>query len=393
MKILCLSPFAAAPTLVNRTLPLLNSLRSNGHQIDIFLPHIAKQLPLTNATYAKLRMSSEIIGDGGNSMQILRRMFRGLAHPNIGRLLFPLAGTDDFSVILECLTYYSFKRKDYDVIYVSKPWLRTSGPGLWFGRTWKTPVILDMDDYDISQDSYLLTHFRGIVVSSRELQRLFRRYDPLYVPNSTDLEIFDPSRFPTREHKQCTMIWSGIMYEYMRLENLLIALKEMKEDAVLEFLGGGPKRSKIICFAKSLKIEHKVNFWNWASRTVVPERLANADIGIVYTSETLYEICKCPGKLFEYMAMELPVVATNVGEAAAIIREADCGLEVPPNEPRALAKALDYLVRNPSVRRKMGENGREFLLNRQNHKILASRLEGYIDRICSQRRGQSISPT
>jgi glycosyltransferase involved in cell wall biosynthesis len=384
MKILCLSPFAAAPTLVNRTLPILNGLRDNGHQIDIFLPHVARQLPLTGATHAILNRSSEIIEDRGHPAQIMRRIFRVLAHPSVGRLFFPLSGTDDLSVMFELLTNYSFGEKDYDIIYISKPWLRTSGPGLWLGRKWKIPVVLDMDDYDISQGSYLLRYFRGVVVSSRELQRLFKRHNPLYIPNSTDLDVFDPSRFPTRKHELCTILWSGIMYDYLRLENLLRALKEMKEDAVLEFSGAGPKKSKLIRFAQDLKIANKVTFWNWAGRQIVPQRLANADVGIVYTSETRYEMCKCPGKLFEYMAMKLPVVTTNVGEAATTIREANCGIEVPPNEPKTLARALDYLVKNPDVRKQMGENGREFLQRKQSYKILASRLEGYMDRVCSR---------
>jgi glycosyltransferase involved in cell wall biosynthesis len=78
------------------------------------------------------------------------------------------------------------------------------------------------------------------------------------------------------------------------------------------------------------------------------------------------------------------VVTTNVGEAATTIREANCGIEVPPNEPKTLARALDYLVKNPDVRKQMGENGREFLQRKQSYKILASRLEGYMDRVCSR---------
>ncbi len=283
--------------------------------------------------------------------------------------------------MLECLAHYSFNRRNYDLIYVSKPWLRTSGPGLWLGRRWKAPVVLDMDDYEIVQDSYLLTKFQGMIVSSHELQRLLRRYAPLYIPNSTDLEVFNPDRFPTRKHEKCTVIWSGIMYEYLRLENLVIALSQMNEDALLDFSGDGPKRRHLTRFATSLKIEHKVNIHRWGSRATIPQKLANADIGVVYTSETLYEKCKCPGKLFEYMAMRLPVVATNVGEAAATIREADCGIEVSPNDPKDLASALDYLVQNPSVRKKMGENGRKFLLDKQNHEKLASSLQAYFDRI------------
>jgi glycosyltransferase involved in cell wall biosynthesis len=317
-------------------------------------------------------------------MKTFEESFRWLASARFGRIFFPFAGTDEVRVIFGGFAHLSSKKNNYDLIYVSKPWLRSAGLGLMLGRRFGIPVVLDMDDYDISKDSYLLGRFDGIVVASRELQRLFKPYSPLYLPNSTDLDVFDPTRFPPRASNKCTIVWSGIMYDYIQLECLIFALRQMKEDALIFFSGDGPKKEKLVRLAKSLGVEQKTVFSEWGKKSAVPQRLAMADIGVVYTSETQFDLCKCPGKLFEYMAMKLPVVTTCVGEAGYTVRETGCGLEVPPNDPGALASAFDYLIRNPAERKIMGLRGRDYLLEKQNFSILGSRLDSFFSNVSSR---------
>src|SRR3990170_4007171 len=99
MRILCLSPFTTAPTFVNRTLPLLNRLVQRDHEVDIFLPHFAKQLSLTSETYEKLRSPSEERVDEKARPNPLRKLFRRLARPGVGKLMFPLSGTDELVMV------------------------------------------------------------------------------------------------------------------------------------------------------------------------------------------------------------------------------------------------------------------------------------------------------
>jgi glycosyltransferase involved in cell wall biosynthesis len=349
--------------------------------VDVYLPHNPQPTALTGSSQEKFWSVSDRPSSSRGALKWTKESFKWLARPSIGRVFFPIAGTDELGVIWHGLRSLISKKGVYNLIFVSKPWLRSAGLGLSLGKRWETPVVLDMDDYDISPDSYLLARFDGIIVSSQELSRLFKSHSPLYLPNSTDLEIFDPKRFASRGSNECIIVWSGIMYDYIKLENLIYALSKMKEDASILFSGDGPKKLELIRLAKSLGVDNRVLFAEWGRRSAVPERLASADIGIVYSSNTQFELCKCPGKLFEYMSMKLPVITTSVGEAAATIRKAGCGLEVPPDDPDSLASALDYLVQNPAVRRDMGENGRNYLLENQNFSGLASRLAEYFSRV------------
>jgi glycosyltransferase involved in cell wall biosynthesis len=359
---------AEAPGTINRVLPLSRELARHGYEIDMpffNIDHIRSQL------YKAPKFRSILWNFSNNFF------------PHTTRFIFPPASLEDFSTFFSSLRRYyrSFK---FDAIYITKPLLGSAGAGLLLARKHKVPLILDLDDYDIHPENHLLWDFNGIVVASQELKRLFKKFAPLYIPNSTDLELFNPSKYDAKKTSPPLIVWSGMMFERIRVETIIEAFKLMRENAKLMFMGKGPKRQALINYAKLLHLEDKVIFSEWLNRTEVPARLAKSSIAIIYLSDTLGERCKCPGKMYEYMAMELPVIATDVGEAAYTVRKAKCGLVVPPDDPRALAEAMDYLVQNPDQRRKMGKSGREFLVKEQNYGILGLRLKEFIELVCGR---------
>lgn len=60
------------------------------------------------------------------------------------------------------------------------------------------------------------------------------------------------------------------------------------------------------------------------------------------------------GVVMEAMAMELPVIATNIGGSIDQVVEGVTGLLVPPAEPGALADAIEKLMNDPGLCRRMG---------------------------------------
>ena len=63
-------------------------------------------------------------------------------------------------------------------------------------------------------------------------------------------------------------------------------------------------------------------------------------------------------KMFDYMALGLPVLTSNFELYRSVIETADCGFCLPPNDPNALAESMNWLIANPLGAQKMGENGR-----------------------------------
>jgi len=79
----------------------------------------------------------------------------------------------------------------------------------------------------------------------------------------------------------------------------------------------------------------------------------------------------------EAMAMEVPVLATNVGGPAEVVRDGRDGRLLPPRDPQAWARALEELAADPQKRAAMGRAGRErarehFSLERHVETVLAA---------------------
>jgi len=59
------------------------------------------------------------------------------------------------------------------------------------------------------------------------------------------------------------------------------------------------------------------------------------------------------------MAMKKPVVATNVGGTSDLVVDGENGFMVPPKDAEQLASALKKLIKDESLRAKMGNTSRE----------------------------------
>ena len=61
--------------------------------------------------------------------------------------------------------------------------------------------------------------------------------------------------------------------------------------------------------------------------------------------------------LLEGMASSLPIVATNVGGVPGVIEDGETGFLVPPSNPNMLANACLVLIKDPELRKRIGQAG------------------------------------
>lgn len=79
-------------------------------------------------------------------------------------------------------------------------------------------------------------------------------------------------------------------------------------------------------------------------------------------------------KVFEYMAIGLPVVTSNFKLYQDVVEKYHCGLCVDPMKPEEVADAIEYIIRNPKEAKQMGENGRRAIIEQYNWTIEEKKL-------------------
>ena len=121
-------------------------------------------------------------------------------------------------------------------------------------------------------------------------------------------------------------------------------------------------------------------------QTNVPDWLALADIVVL---PSLYE--GLPLAAIEALAAGRPMVATAVDGTPEVIVDGQTGLLVPAGDVSALAGALTTALRDPSLRRRLAQAGREHVLQFFSEERQVTRTEALYE-LGLQRRRSTLAP-
>lgn len=118
---------------------------------------------------------------------------------------------------------------------------------------------------------------------------------------------------------------------------------------------------------------------------VMVEHLRRAHVGLVLNQPVHdYENAQ-PNKLFEYMAVGLPVIAADFPTWRQIVRGSGAGVTVESTDPKAIAAAIDAMLARPiEERRAMGAAGRRAVLARYSWEAEFPRYLDLLDRLLAR---------
>jgi glycosyltransferase involved in cell wall biosynthesis len=112
----------------------------------------------------------------------------------------------------------------------------------------------------------------------------------------------------------------------------------------------------------------KIKELGFLNRNEVKEVYKKSKVGIVTLHPTVNYIDSLPVKMFEYMAAGIPVVASNFKLWKSIVEDNNCGICVDPLNHEEITNAVEKLLKNPEIAKKMGENGQKLVKNNYNWK-------------------------
>jgi colanic acid biosynthesis glycosyl transferase WcaI len=159
------------------------------------------------------------------------------------------------------------------------------------------------------------------------------------------------------------VLYSGNMGVKQGLSTVLEAAHLLREDSSIAFLlvGDGGKRAALQEQAARLQLTN-TSFLPLQPIERLSELLATADVGLIPQIRSANDNM-LPSKLPNLMASQRPIIvaASHESELGHVIRLAQCGVRIEPEQPRQLADAITQLKSQHEDRQRMGLNGRSYM--------------------------------
>jgi len=121
------------------------------------------------------------------------------------------------------------------------------------------------------------------------------------------------------------------------------------------FLGHGANRQALVDKAKKMRLDNVI-FIDSVSREEVSRYWSLLDVSIIHLKKEPTFTTVIPSKLFECMAMGIPVLHGVEGESARIVEDNGVGLTFEPENADQLVEKLERLYRDRQLYQQIKEN-------------------------------------
>jgi len=230
----------------------------------------------------------------------------------------------------------------------------------------------------------------GIVCVSAEVARWVegrrgRAQGVWVVPNGVDETLFSPCAAPRPAplppDGTPVIAFAGSFRPWHGLEELLAAFRILvggaAPDAHLLLVGDGPSRAELEAEAARAGLAERLHITGLVPHAEVPRWLAGATLAVA-PYPRLDGFWFSPLKLYEYLALGLPVVASDVGQVREALGGGERGVLCPPGDPAALAEAMAAVIEDRDRANALAEAGREWVLE---NATWGRRVAGILERI------------
>lgn len=174
------------------------------------------------------------------------------------------------------------------------------------------------------------------------------------IPSGVEPRLFEALKDPLGEARaRPRIVYVGRLARQKGVATLVHAAARLSTPGVrVDVVGDGPCRHELEVLARRLGVRDRVHFHGFVAHDVVPGVLAGADVVVL---PSIYE--ELGSVLLEALQAGAPIVASDVGGIP--FATGDAALLVPPSEPRELARALDRVLQDRALARRLSAAARE----------------------------------
>jgi len=268
----------------------------------------------------------------------------------------------------------------------------------------KNKIIFDCDDWNIRENPVyhfgfypsskmefftrrLCGHANACIAASMFIKQYFAKFARrmYYLPTGVDTDFFKP-RLDVRDDSAVRFSWVGTIYHKEMYENIQFildcfsVLAKQYGNIFLHLAGMGAYLKDVAIQAKGLFCADRIVINSWIHPDRIPDYLSHMDIGLLpLIQDSRFNRAKSPTKLFEYMALAKPVVASRIGEVESIIEDGKSGfLALNKDE---FIYYMKHLIDDPKLRSDFGQKARKKAETEYSLKVLGGRLKAILEDI------------
>jgi len=270
-----------------------------------------------------------------------------------------------------------------DVVVVETPPLFTAAAGVAYAGLLGAPLVLHVSDRWPASAVQLgaLRDRRAIALAERLERWCYRHAGAIVVPTDglrDELETLpdargkvrrlgpavDTARFhaaPPRERPPgapLRVLYAGTIGLAHGIGTLVEAARIAGAEAVEAWVAGDGAEARALRDQLARRPAENVRLLGTLPYEQIPGLYEQADAAAVLLRDRPAFRAALPTKMFEAMAAARPVVLSARGEAAELVERHAAGLVVPPEDPQALAEALQQLAGDRARLAELGANAR-----------------------------------
>ena len=181
------------------------------------------------------------------------------------------------------------------------------------------------------------------------------------------------------DHRPPRILYVGLLTPRKGVLDLVAASRLLRERGVsheLWLLGGTPDEGPAAEAEVRAAFDGSETLLGTRAPEQMPAEYAAADL---FCLPSWWEAM--PLSVLEAMAAGVPVVATDVGDVRRAVSDGVTGSVVPVRNPEKLADALEPLLTDPELRRRMGAAGRARVVEMFSSEVTAARVAALYDEL------------
>lgn len=200
------------------------------------------------------------------------------------------------------------------------------------------------------------------------------------IPNGVDRETFYPRHAEEKIREDCGLdhefvcSYVGTIGMASGLEIVLRTAKLLKDrqrhDIKFLLVGTGAVADELQQEAHRQNLDNIV-FLGRQDRRLIPGIISVSDTCLVHLKKARIFETVLPSKIFEASAMAKPIILGVAGHAADLVRKADAGICIEPENAEQLFAAVVKLADDPTLCRALGQAGHEYVMRHYDRDVAA----------------------